>query len=90
MNARRATAEELARQVRLITRGAVTGVLRELVEMAAEDNARPLANQALSLIEQACATAEDQESGDDHRGALITLTQLTTDLITLLAVHSGP
>jgi hypothetical protein len=54
------------------------------------EDARPLANAALELIGQACATAEDQESGDDHAGALATLVGLTTDLVTLLAPHAGP
>lgn len=90
MNGRRATARELARQVMRIQGGGISAPLHSLMDMAAEDNARPLANECLELIEQACATAEDQESGDDHAGALTTLTKLTHDLITLLAVHSGP
>lgn len=56
-----------------------------LSQTAPDLSARELANRCLEIIEQACATAEDQEGGNDREGAVRTLADMAKDLITVLA-----
>lgn len=48
-----------------------------------------MSRAALLLIEEACATAEDQYAGGDTYSALVTLVDMTSDLIDALAPYAG-
>lgn len=86
------TAEDRRRAAENLANDALRSplALRRLVDMAAADGTRPLANSALELLETGCATAEDALSGDDVAVAVQTLVALCQRLVGLLEPYAGP
>jgi hypothetical protein len=84
---RAAEARALAEQIEL-ERG--HHALFKLTALASSDPARPLANEALKIIEEMGTVAEDHGTGGDTAAALEAFVRMTERLVDLLGPFAGP